>query len=107
MKDSKPPAQLLVVEDNATNMMIFRDILTAEGHLVLEATTAEDAFSIAHSRPLDLILMDIQLPGMDGLDAVKPGLLREGEQGLSVAIPVGVDELAGVVQTLGAAPAFG
>ena len=65
------PAKLLVVEDNETNMMIFRDILAAEGHDVLEAATAEEAFRIARSGPLDLILMDIQLPGMDGLEAVR------------------------------------
>jgi len=65
------PAQILVVEDNETNLMIFRDILAASGHQVLEATTAEEAFKIVSRETPDLILMDIQLPGMNGLDAVR------------------------------------
>ena len=65
------PPRLLVVEDSPTNQMIFRDILTLEGYVVREATTAEEAFAIARSEPLDLILMDVQLPGMDGFDAVQ------------------------------------
>src|ERR1041384_6987650 len=65
------PAKILGVEDNETNMMIFRDILTAAGHTVLAATSAEEAFTLARSGPLDLVLMDIQLPGMDGLEAVR------------------------------------
>lgn len=66
-----PQQRLLIVEDNEMNRMIFRDILTAAGYEILEAATAEDAFSVARSEPLDLILMDIQLPGMDGLEAVR------------------------------------
>src|SRR5262245_54410554 len=64
-------ARLLVVEDNQTNLMIFRDILTAAGHQVLEAGNAEEAFAVARSQIPDLILMDIQLPGMNGLAAVR------------------------------------
>jgi CheY-like chemotaxis protein len=64
-------AKLLIVEDNETNLMIFRDILTAAGHQVLAAGTGEEAFAIARAQSPDLILMDIQLPGMNGLDAVR------------------------------------
>mgnify|MGYP001228304597 CR=1 FL=1 len=63
--------RLLVVEDNDTNMMIFRDLLVTEGYEVREATTAEAAFAVARSEPIDLILMDVQLPGMDGIEAVR------------------------------------
>jgi CheY-like chemotaxis protein len=76
--------RILVVEDNETNLMIFRDILTAAGHEVLEAASAEDAFAIAREKLPDLILMDIQLPGMDGLDAVR-GL--KGDEATS-SIPI-------------------
>jgi len=65
------PAQILIVEDNETNLMIFRDILSAAGHQVLSAISAEEAFSLARSHTPDLILMDIQLPGMSGLEAVR------------------------------------
>ena len=63
--------RILVVEDNETNMMIFRDILVAAGHEVLEASNAEDGIALARDRLPDLILMDVQLPGTDGLEAVR------------------------------------
>lgn len=68
---TRPAPRLLVVEDNETNMMIFRDLLATEGYSVREAATAEEAFAIARTEPVDLILMDVQLPGMDGLEAVR------------------------------------
>ena len=64
-------ARVLVVEDNETNMMIFRDILTAAGYTVLEATRANDVFRLTVEERPDLILMDIQLPGMDGFEIVE------------------------------------
>jgi CheY-like chemotaxis protein len=64
-------ASILVVEDNETNLMIFRDILTAAGHEVLEAMNAEEAFGVLRSKVPDLILMDIQLPGIDGIEIVR------------------------------------
>jgi len=64
-------ARLLIVEDNETNLMIFQDLLTAAGHQVLAARNAEDSLAIARREAPDLILMDIQLPGMDGLAAVR------------------------------------
>ena len=76
--------KLLVVEDNETNRMIFRDILTTEGYSVLEARTAEDAFEVARSQTPDLILMDIHLPGIDGLDAVR--VFRKNSETSSVPI---------------------
>ena len=66
-----PQARLLIVEDNETNRMVFRDILTAAGHQVLETASAEEAIARALAEPPDLILMDIQLPGIDGLEAVR------------------------------------
>lgn len=65
------PARLLVVEDNETNLMIFRDLLTAAGHEVLEAINSGEALSIAHMEHPDLILMDIHLSGTDGLEVVR------------------------------------
>jgi CheY-like chemotaxis protein len=64
-------ACILVVEDNETNLMIFRDILTAAGHEVLEAVNADEAFAALRSKVPDLILMDIQLPGLDGIEIVR------------------------------------
>jgi CheY-like chemotaxis protein len=64
-------ARILVVEDNEVNLMVFTDILAAAGYQVLAARTAEECFALAGTETPDLILMDIQLPGMDGLEAVK------------------------------------
>ena len=63
-------ALLLIVEDNARNLKLARDVLAHAGYRTLEAQTAEDAIALARSHEPDMILMDIQLPGMDGLDAL-------------------------------------
>jgi two-component system cell cycle response regulator DivK len=70
--------RVLVVEDNEKNMKLFRDLLQAKGYETLEATTAEEALELAAAATPDLILMDIQLPGMDGVSALKR--LRADEQ---------------------------
>ena len=62
-------AKVLVVEDNATNMTLARFLLQSAGHTVLCATDAEAGLTAARAERPDLILMDIQLPGMDGLEA--------------------------------------
>lgn len=62
-------ATVLVVEDNPANMTLALFLLQSAGHEVLSATDAEAGLALARSRQPDLILMDIQLPGMDGLAA--------------------------------------
>ncbi len=69
---------ILVVEDKETNRKLVRDVLQFKGYKVAEATTAEEGLEIARSRQPDLILMDIHLPGMDGVTALKH--LRADEQ---------------------------
>ncbi len=63
MKD----ARILVVDDNPTNLKLAVDVLEFEGYEVLRAANAEEAEVIIQRGRLDLILMDIQMPGMDGL----------------------------------------
>lgn len=70
-------ATILIVEDNPANMTLATFLLTTEGHEVLHATTAEAGLLLARSAHPDLILMDIQLPGMDGLEAT--ALLKRDE----------------------------
>jgi len=60
---------ILIVEDNALNAKLLRDVLLATGYQIAEATTAEDGLEIARRDLPALILMDIQLPGMDGRSA--------------------------------------
>jgi two-component system cell cycle response regulator DivK len=61
---------ILIVEDNEKNMKLARDVLQFGGYRTLEATTAEDGIALAHSERPDIILMDIQLPGIDGVTAL-------------------------------------
>ena len=68
-------ATILVIEDNELNMILVREILTLEGYRVLEARDAERGLQIAREKKPVIILMDIQLPGMDGLKATR--LIRE------------------------------
>jgi two-component system, cell cycle response regulator DivK len=62
-------AKVLVVEDNPANMTLATFLLQSAGHTVLSATDAEAGLTVARGEQPDLILMDIQLPGMDGLEA--------------------------------------
>ena len=75
---------ILIVEDNAANMKLATMLLRKAGYAVLGAGNAEDGIAIARAEPPDLVLMDIQLPGMDGLEATR---LLKGDPATR-AIPV-------------------
>ena len=62
---------VLIVEDRPMNAKLLRDVLTASGYEVAESVDAEAGLQMARERMPALILMDIQLPGMDGISAVK------------------------------------
>ena len=65
---------VLIIEDNDKNMKLVRDVLQVKGYETIEAGNAEDGIVLARERKPDLILMDIQLPGMNGIEAI--GVLR-------------------------------
>ena len=69
---------MLIVEDNAANMTLAVFLLESAGHTVLSATDAEAGLTLARDEQPDLILMDIQLPGMDGLEATDAAQRRGG-----------------------------
>ena len=77
-------ALILIIEDNAANMKLATLLLSSAGHTELCATDAEHGLMLARERQPDLILMDIQLPGMDGLTAT--GILKRDP--VTAAIPV-------------------
>ena len=77
-------AQVLVVEDNEKNMKLFRDVLEASGYRLLEATTGEQAMELAVEQQPNLVLMDIQLPDIDGVDAL--GRLRADARTASIPV---------------------
>jgi two-component system cell cycle response regulator DivK len=70
-------ARVLVVEDNVSNMTLVEFLLQEVGHTVLSATSAEAGLTLARDEHPDLILMDIQLPGMSGLEAT--ALLKQDD----------------------------
>ena len=75
---------VLIVEDNEKNMKLARDLLQYAGMRTLEATSAEDGIAIAVREHPDIVLMDIQLPGMDGIAAL--GKLREDDRTSGIPI---------------------
>jgi len=62
---------ILIVEDNEKNRKLARDVLQVKGYKTIESETAEDGLDLARRESPALILMDIQLPGMDGITALK------------------------------------
>ena len=62
---------ILIIEDNEKNRKLVRDVLQVKGYRTIASETAEEGLKLASEQPLALILMDIQLPGMDGITALK------------------------------------
>jgi CheY-like chemotaxis protein len=63
--------RILVVEDNPLNLKLVRDVLSASGYDVVEAQSGEDGVRLALEAAPDLVLMDLQLPGIDGYEALR------------------------------------
>jgi two-component system, cell cycle response regulator DivK len=76
--------RVLVVEDNARNMKLVRDLLQATGYRTFEATTGEEAVELALSHAPAVVLMDVQLPGIDGVEAL--ARLRQDERTASIPV---------------------
>jgi two-component system cell cycle response regulator DivK len=76
--------RVLIVEDNEKNMKLVRDVLQATGYSTLEATTGEEAVELALSQAPALVLMDVQLPGIDGVEALER--MRQNERTASIPV---------------------
>ena len=72
------PSRILVVEDNPKNLKLVRDVLTHSGYEVIDATSGEDGVRLAQEKAPDRILMDLQLPGIDGAEALRRIRASEG-----------------------------
>jgi len=62
---------VLIIEDNDKNMKLARDVLQAKGYQTLEAVSGEEGVKLAKEKKPDLVLMDIQLPGINGIEAFR------------------------------------
>lgn len=78
---TKPAATILVVDDNPINLKLVSDLLVFEGYRVLKAEDGEQAAASVEAEPPDLILLDVDLPGIDGLTLTKrlKGDVRTGD----------------------------
>jgi CheY-like chemotaxis protein len=76
--------RVLIVEDNEKNTKLLRDLLQATGYSTLEATTGENAIELAVANAPALVLMDVQLPGIDGVETLTR--LRGDERTASIRV---------------------
>src|SRR6266545_1260090 len=76
--------QILVVEDNEKNIKLCRDVLQAKGYRTFEARTGREAIELAAEHAPDLVLMDIHLPDIDGVEALRR--LRADDRTLSIPV---------------------
>jgi CheY-like chemotaxis protein len=78
------PTRVLVVEDNPLNLKLVRDVLLRAGFEVIEARSGEEGVAQARACTPDMILMDLQLPGIDGIRAMR--MIREDPGGTDIPI---------------------
>jgi CheY-like chemotaxis protein len=115
--------QILIVDDNPTNLQLVQDLLTMEGYQIRTANSAQEALNVLATFNPKIILMDIQLPGMDGLTLTKKlkadpryknisilaitalAMKHDKKKALAagcdgyIAKPIDIDELVSVVAT--------
>jgi two-component system cell cycle response regulator DivK len=77
-------ALILIVEDNDKNRKLVRDVLTFKGYETIESETGEEGVRLAEERRPSLVLMDIRLPGIDGVEALRQLRAEETTRGIPV-----------------------
>jgi signal transduction histidine kinase/CheY-like chemotaxis protein len=86
MQEAQQPLRILLVEDNVVNQKVASHMLQKQGHSVITAVTGREALAIWQIQELDLILMDVQMPEMDGLETTT--VIRRQERGRNIHIPI-------------------
>lgn len=71
MPDASTQKTVLIVEDNELNMKLFNDLLEAHGYRTIQTRSGNEALDLARNNKVNLILMDIQLPGVSGLEVIR------------------------------------
>jgi two-component system, cell cycle response regulator DivK len=84
MKGDRAGRLILIVEDNEKNLKLARDVLQFHGFRIVEAMTGEDGVALARERRPDLILMDIALPGIDGVEATRQLKAEQATAGIPI-----------------------
>jgi CheY-like chemotaxis protein len=83
---SDPELRILLVEDNVVNQLVGRGILEKAGHHVLVSGNGREALRLLEEQPFDLVLMDVQMPEMDGFEAT--AAIREKEKRTAAHMPI-------------------
>src|SRR5512142_3411323 len=94
------PGSILVVDDNKMNRLLLARHLEQQGHRLAFAENGSQALSVLRMQPIDLVLLDIEMPEMDGMQVLSEVMRDQDLRQIPVIMVSGVDELASVVKSI-------
>jgi CheY-like chemotaxis protein len=83
------------VDDNGVNLLVFEQLLTTFGHEVVKAASGPEALELAAAQPFDIVLMDIQMPGMSGIEALEALRAAPGPNRTTPVVAITADVTSG------------